>query len=269
MNFVSVPIHLLTDEKFLTANDAQKGAWVSLMLFCAATENQGIVQNCKSWPSQVWTGKASVKKCLIEKPSPLWTWEEDSLRVEFYSVEMEELATRKSRNGKAAAGARWAKREQCESDADALQTQCKTDADALQTQCESDAVKSKGVKSKSKEEERERIAGAKGERGENGTGELKELIEMLQTCREDFRFKRAHLEKILIGAQKNGLRKVIETYCMHVANMVKIPDNPVGLLQRYIANGDIFENADAGKGPPWKTSAEVQSEPIKRFSHGE
>lgn len=81
MNHFNLEITEMRAAEFAAAEDVDKGVWLSLMLYCVAVENRGVIENCMEWTERQWLLTANIQQQNIIKTSTLWEWEGPDLHL--------------------------------------------------------------------------------------------------------------------------------------------------------------------------------------------
>ena len=81
MNWLNLETNLTRHPEFLASDLAQRGAWVSLIVWCADVENGGRLANAAAWPAQMWAATCGIDAKIVLKPCQLWHWEDADLVV--------------------------------------------------------------------------------------------------------------------------------------------------------------------------------------------
>lgn len=119
MKFFAVHISDLESEAFTIASADQVATWLFLHALCAKQMNGGRIEGAKRMPPKFWQRHGIEAPGLLCKPSPLWGWEGDDLRLSPYDIEGESITAKKieggRKGGKARAAQRWRKNEGAES----------------------------------------------------------------------------------------------------------------------------------------------------------
>jgi hypothetical protein len=86
MNWLNIHTDDLRDPAFLEAENAERGAWISLLGWCVSQENSGVIEGCKGWSERRWQQLCGVSKEELNKGGGLFAFEGDDLVVSFYPV---------------------------------------------------------------------------------------------------------------------------------------------------------------------------------------
>lgn len=106
MKFFGVHIEDLESERFLSATNDQIATWLFLHALCSKQCNCGVLDNAATLPERYW-GRHGIEKCILEKPSPLWSWNGEHLAIEPYDIDGQNVYERKVAGGKSWAKKRW------------------------------------------------------------------------------------------------------------------------------------------------------------------
>jgi hypothetical protein len=81
MDFLNLQTTEMRAPCFSAATAQQRGVWLSLQLFCVATENLGVIEGCADWSERDWLLTAGIQKNEAAEKSPLWHFEGPDLHV--------------------------------------------------------------------------------------------------------------------------------------------------------------------------------------------
>ena len=81
MDFLNLQTTEMRAPCFSAATAQQRGVWLSLQLFCVATENLGVIEGCADWSERDWLLTAGIQKNETAEKSPLWHFEGPDLHV--------------------------------------------------------------------------------------------------------------------------------------------------------------------------------------------
>ncbi len=109
MNYLNLDRSTLKTAKFVSATLEQQGAWINLLGYCVDQENLGRIVGCRKWDDRAWTITAGIRRKNVIGDSPLWTWDNDDLLVEFYPDRQQKALTAQRSGGKKGSNARWGK----------------------------------------------------------------------------------------------------------------------------------------------------------------
>jgi hypothetical protein len=106
MKFFAIHIEDLESERFLSASNDQISTWVFLHALCSKQCNGGTIQDAGSFPDRFWS-RHGITKDVLDQPSPLWSWNMESLTVSPYDIDGQTLFEKKTKGGKMGAIKRW------------------------------------------------------------------------------------------------------------------------------------------------------------------
>ena len=89
MNWVNIHTETLRGEEYVGAEPSERATWLSLLGWCCAQENDGVIQDCKSWGSRKWQQLCGVTKEEVELASELYFFDGENLVVNFYPIEQQ------------------------------------------------------------------------------------------------------------------------------------------------------------------------------------
>lgn len=118
MEWLNLQISLLGGDQFRIADEKTRGVWVSLMVYCAHQENDGIIDHCKKWTAQEWQRVCGIRKKMIEKDSSLWSWLDNDLIVQLYPTEKQKQVQALRLQARTAAMKRWGAKRHADDYAD-------------------------------------------------------------------------------------------------------------------------------------------------------
>ncbi len=85
--------------EFSESSFDQIGVWVYLMSYCSTRENGGRIEGAKGRKDAFFDRSLKVSRTILEQESQLWTWTEEDLLVNFYSLEAEQSYQKKRESG--------------------------------------------------------------------------------------------------------------------------------------------------------------------------
>ena len=86
MKWLNIEIETLRGSEFLGAEPVERATWLSLLGWCSAQENDGIIPDCSEWGSRKWQQLCGVTKEEVDMKSELYTYDGESLIVHFYPI---------------------------------------------------------------------------------------------------------------------------------------------------------------------------------------
>lgn len=107
MEWLKLELRNLRGQQYLGSEPVARATWLSLLGYCADTENGGVIENCASWPDRKWQQVVGVTTEEAHLETELYTWEGENLRVEFYPSEGESVVKARRAAGKRGAASRW------------------------------------------------------------------------------------------------------------------------------------------------------------------
>lgn len=100
MNWINIHTETLRGEEFIGAEPLERATWLNLLGWCCAQENDGIIQDCKSWGNRKWQQLCGITKDEVDLNSDLYRYEGDDLVVNFYPIEQQAAVKAKREAGK-------------------------------------------------------------------------------------------------------------------------------------------------------------------------
>ena len=100
MKWLNIEIEHLRGPEYLGADTEERATWLSLMAFCAAQENYGVIEGCSGWKCRKWQQICGVTKDEAGMKSELYSYDGDDLHVHFYPVAQQAAVKSKRENGK-------------------------------------------------------------------------------------------------------------------------------------------------------------------------
>jgi len=100
MKWLNLEIELLRGAEYLGAEPVERATWISLLGWCAAQENDGIIVDCSRWGSRKWQQLCGVTKEEVEIESELYCFDGDHLLVCFYPITQQAAIKAKRAAGK-------------------------------------------------------------------------------------------------------------------------------------------------------------------------
>ena len=89
MNWINIHTDTLRTEDFLGSEPTERATWLSLLAWCCAQENGGVIIDCKGWKDRMWQQLCGVTKSEVETKSFLFGFEGNNLVVNYYPDEAE------------------------------------------------------------------------------------------------------------------------------------------------------------------------------------
>lgn len=89
MNYLNIPIEVLSSEEFIGSLPVERATWLCLMKYCAHHETGGRIVGAGEWGERKLIGLLSVTKEEIRKDTPLWEWDGADIIVWGYPIEQE------------------------------------------------------------------------------------------------------------------------------------------------------------------------------------
>ena len=111
MEWVNIHTTTARQPQYLSASNLERATWFSLLSYCAAMENGGVIRGAASWPDTVWMMSAGVKSKDVQACRTLVRVEGDDVAVLFYPTEQQDSMRKKRDWSKAANEARWKKKQ--------------------------------------------------------------------------------------------------------------------------------------------------------------
>ena len=100
MNWINIHTDTLRTEDFLGSEPTERATWLSLLAWCCAQENGGIIIDCKGWKDRMWQQLCGVTKSEVETKSFLFGFEGNNLVVNYYPDEAETKVKTLRENGR-------------------------------------------------------------------------------------------------------------------------------------------------------------------------
>lgn len=103
MDFFPISTPEVTSPAWLRLDPAARGHWLSLVGFCAAQENGGVIEACRSWDGRDWDracGLGDLTTLLGLVGAGLVEWQGDDLVVAGYPRAAEEAVQKKRAGGR-------------------------------------------------------------------------------------------------------------------------------------------------------------------------
>ena len=98
MHWIKIPLEDLRSDEFLGSDPVQQATWLKLLAHCADQENYGVIEDCRDWKDRRWLITAGVTLAEVAAESDLWAFVGDTLVVNGYCLNEQELVQKK-RNG--------------------------------------------------------------------------------------------------------------------------------------------------------------------------
>jgi len=100
MNWINIHTDTLRTEDFLGSEPTERATWLSLLAWCCAQENGGVIIDCKGWKDRMWQQLCGVTKSEVETKSFLFGFEGDNLVVNYYPDDAETKVKTLRENGR-------------------------------------------------------------------------------------------------------------------------------------------------------------------------
>ena len=111
MDWVPIKVQDLRTPQFLSASQADRGTWLSLLAYCAGAENGGRIKGMGEWTPQTVERVIGIGLADVETESALWSWDGVDLVVLNYPHDAERRVEASRVAGKRGAAARWGKED--------------------------------------------------------------------------------------------------------------------------------------------------------------
>lgn len=108
MSFFGVFPADLDGQAFTAASNDQVATWLFLHGLCFKEMNRGRIDAAHDLEPRYWH-RNMIDPAILDRPSPLWTWDGGTLVLECYDIGAEEKCVTYSERAKKAAKARWDK----------------------------------------------------------------------------------------------------------------------------------------------------------------
>jgi hypothetical protein len=100
MKWLNIEIETLRGSEFLGAEPVERATWLSLLGWCSAQENDGVIPDCSEWGSRKWQQLCGVTKEEVGIQSELYSYDGESLIVHFYPIAQQAAVKAKREAGK-------------------------------------------------------------------------------------------------------------------------------------------------------------------------
>jgi hypothetical protein len=100
MNWINIHTETLRGEEFIGAEPLERATWLNLLGWSCAQENDGIIEDCKSWGNRKWQQLCGVTKEEVDLNSELYHFDGDNLVVNFYPIEQQAAVKAKRASGR-------------------------------------------------------------------------------------------------------------------------------------------------------------------------
>ena len=100
MKWLNIEIETLRGSEFLGAEPVERATWLSLLGWCAAQENDGIIRDCAEWGSRKWQQLCGVTLEEVTMLADLYGFQDVDLHVHFYPLAQQAAVKSKRENGK-------------------------------------------------------------------------------------------------------------------------------------------------------------------------
>ena len=100
MNWINIHTDTLRTEDFLGSEPTERATWLSLLAWCCAQENGGVIIDCKDWKDRMWQQLCGVTKSEVETKSFLFGFEGNNLVVNYYPDDAETKVKTLRENGR-------------------------------------------------------------------------------------------------------------------------------------------------------------------------
>lgn len=107
MNWLNLSMTVLSSEELLSSEPTDRATWLFLLAYCAGQENGGTIKDAASWGDRKWQQLVRVTLEEVKRPSRLWRFDGQSLKVSFYPHKHEARTKQLRRQSKRAASVRW------------------------------------------------------------------------------------------------------------------------------------------------------------------
>ncbi len=99
MHWIKIPLEDLRSDEFLGSCPTVQATWLKLLAHCADQENNGVIEDCRSWKDRRWLITAGVTLEEVSTDSELWSFVGDHLVVNGYCLKEQELVQKKRTGG--------------------------------------------------------------------------------------------------------------------------------------------------------------------------
>lgn len=107
MEWLNIQVNTARSPEFLGASHTERSVWFSLISYCAAFENGGVLPGAASWTTSAWMAAAGVSKKDVSACTSLVRTIGTDVQVLFYPVSQEKALNAKRAGGKKGATLRW------------------------------------------------------------------------------------------------------------------------------------------------------------------
>lgn len=103
MEYINLPVRMFHCAEFIGAEPVDRATWISLLCWCCAQENGGVIVGCSDWGTRRWMQTCGVTAEEVRAESALFRWDGDNLIVFGYPQELQD-ALKARRDASAANG---------------------------------------------------------------------------------------------------------------------------------------------------------------------
>ncbi len=115
MEWLNINVNTVRTDAYTSASNNERAVWFSLLIYCAAMENGGRIENCRDWNDLKWAITAGVRKRDVLACEKLVTFDGNNLTVMFYPHEQHKSLLAKRAGGKKGNAVRWGATQASES----------------------------------------------------------------------------------------------------------------------------------------------------------
>lgn len=100
MEFINIPTSLFSSPEYIGAEPVQRATWISLLAWCCEQENDGVIEDCRSWGMRRWMQTCGATDQEINVENELYHFDGDNLIVFGYPHEIQETLKTKRKTAR-------------------------------------------------------------------------------------------------------------------------------------------------------------------------